>query len=106
MATTYSNPSTSATEQKVSAAPSTFWTEMEAQRFGLIPIILLVIGCLGGIAAGFAVGLGSWQLMTIVLPTMVSLCMILAVAPMKVILRVCALAVVVDLIFVLTYSFI
>lgn len=106
MATTFGNTNVHSTTETKTAAPSTFWEEMEQSRFGLIPIILLVIGILGGIAAGFAVGLGAWQLMTIVFPTMISLCMILAVAPMKVILRVSALAVAVDLIFVLTYSFI
>lgn len=58
-------------------------TESEFNRFGLIAAILTIVGCMGG----FAVGLGAIEstiaLIIIVIPTMLTLSLLLAVAPMK-----------------------
>lgn len=60
-----------------------FAKNTEFNRFGLICAVILVVGCSGGLA----VGLGGVQyvgtLIAAVIPTMITLCLLLAVAPMK-----------------------
>ena len=75
----------------------TFWNNVlghdaEFNRFGIIPILLLVVSCLGGIAVYSGALLSTWQLIATVVPTMATLTFILAVAPMKLILNTGALA--------------
>lgn len=57
METTISqNPShaSSQTEKaKPASAFSAFLDELETNRFGFAPLMLLIVACLGGIAAGF-----------------------------------------------------
>lgn len=75
----------------------------EFNRFGLISVIILVVGCMGG----FAVGLGAveayWSLTLIVVPTMLTLALLLAVAPMKYIFGAAITATVIDLLFISFY---
>ncbi len=65
---------------------SGFWNTMEFNRFGIIPILLLIIGCIGGIAAGFGAFGNMLTLSLIVFPTIICLALILAVAPMRAIM--------------------
>ena len=75
----------------------------DINRYGIISMLLLVVGCGGGIAVGLG-GLNSTvQLMLLVVTTMAALSMILAVAPMKYIVYSSILAVIVDII-ILTYN--
>jgi len=73
---------------------------MEFNRFGIISVILLIVGCLGG----FAVGLGAvehiWSLTLVVVPTMTTLALLLAVSPMKYIMTAGITATVIDLMFI------
>lgn len=73
---------------------------VEFNRFGIISIVLLVVGCLGG----FAVGLGGvkevWSLIMIVIPTMTTLALLLAVSPMKWIIASAITATIIDLAFI------
>lgn len=73
---------------------------IEFHRFGLICAVLLLVGCLGG----FAVGLGGIEsvgaLAAIVVPTMATLSLLLAVAPMKYIMVAGTVSVVVDVLFI------
>lgn len=76
----------------------TFWDRMEFNRFGIMPIILLLIGCIGGIAAGFGAFADLLRISLVAFPTIISLALILAVSPMRVIFYSAALAIACDLI--------
>lgn len=69
-------------------------------RYGIMAILMLVVGCLGGVAVGTG-GLNSTiQLFMLAFSTMFSLSMMLAVAPMKWIIYSGILAIVIDLIII------
>jgi hypothetical protein len=57
--------------------------EMEFNRFGWIAIILLVVGCLGGLTVGMGALKSTFALIMILIPTMLTLSFLLSVAPMK-----------------------
>jgi hypothetical protein len=77
--------------------------EMEANRFGWISIVLLVVGCLGGMTVGLG-ALGSTpSLIIIVIPTMLTLSLLLAVAPMRWIVASALTAIAIDLAFMTYY---
>ncbi|MFM6934171.1 MAG: hypothetical protein ACKOXP_01915 [Flavobacteriales bacterium] len=73
--------------------------EMELNRFGWIAIILLVVGCLGGVTVGMGAIASTFALTMIVIPTMLTLSLLLAVAPMKWITYASIISVSVDLLF-------
>ena len=75
-----------------------FWESMEFNRFGIIPVVLLLIGCIGGIAAGFGAFADLLRISLIAFPTIISLALILAVSPMRVIFYSAAIAIVCDVI--------
>jgi hypothetical protein len=77
---------------------------LEANRHGLICMIILIVGCMGGVATGFRAVENVLLLSIVVIPTMTTLSLLLAVAPMKWILRAAVITVLVD-IFVLLYYF-
>ena len=60
-----------------------FTKAIEFNRFGLISMIILVIGCLGGITVGFGAINYTVTLVMVVIPTMTTLSLLLAVAPMR-----------------------
>jgi hypothetical protein len=60
-----------------------FVKEMEFYRFGWIAIILLVVGCLGGLTVGMGAIENTFSLILILIPTMLTLSFLLSVAPMK-----------------------
>jgi hypothetical protein len=74
-----------------------FWAQAEYNRFGIIPILLLIIGCAGGIAAAFGAQADILKLGLIAFPTIIALAMVLAVAPMRVIGYVSLVALLADL---------
>jgi hypothetical protein len=78
-------------------------TESEFNRFGLIAAILTIVGCMGG----FAVGLGAIEstiaLIIIVIPTMLTLSLLLAVAPMKWIFNAAGACMAIDAMFIVYY---
>jgi len=78
-------------------------TETEFNRFGLITIILLIIGCLGGIAVGLGAIQNTLALIAIVIPTMTTLSFLLAVSPMKWIINAGIVCVLIDVMFILYY---
>lgn len=77
----------------------------EFNRFGLITVIILVVGCLGGIAVGMGAIQNIITLALVVFPTMTTLSLLLAVAPMKWILTAATASVVIDTILITFYSF-
>ena len=74
-----------------------FWENCESNRFGIIPILLVVIACIGGITAAYAIDDNAFRLGLVVFPTIISLALMLAVAPMKWIIWLSTTAVVIDI---------
>jgi len=74
-----------------------FWNSCEANRFGIVPIVLVIIACIGGITAAYAIDNNTFRLGLVVFPTIISLALILGVAPMKWILWLSSIAVVIDI---------
>lgn len=66
-------------------------------RFGVIAISLLIIGCLGGVTMSYGAALHTWSLIIVVIPTMTTLSLLLAVAPMRWILNAFIVTVLVDM---------
>lgn len=73
--------------------------EMEFNRFGWIAIILLVVGCLGGLTVGMGAIQSTFALILILIPTMLTLSFLLSVAPMRWIAIASIVTVGVDLLF-------
>lgn len=73
----------------------------EENRFGMIVFILLIIGCLGGVSMNFGAVAHTWSLVAVVIPTMLTLSLLLAVAPMKWILNAFIVTILVDLLVIL-----
>lgn len=70
-----------------------FKGELEVNRFGLIAVLLLIIGCLGGVTVGLGAIESTVQLTLVVVPTMTALTLLLTVAPMKYIMTASAIAI-------------
>jgi hypothetical protein len=79
---------------------------LDANRHGLICVIILIIGCLGGITVGYRAIESALALSLVVLPTMTTLSLLLAVAPMKWIIRMATVSVAIDLLVLAYYFFI
>lgn len=69
-------------------------------RYGIMSILLLVVGTLGGVAVGTGGLQSTLQLSLLALSTMFSMSMMLAVAPMKWIIWSGLLAIILDLIII------
>lgn len=76
---------------------SRFWENAEFNRFGITPILLAFIACMGGIAAGFGTSEYDFELLLVIFPTGAVLVSMLAVTPMRVILKISLLAFIIDL---------
>ncbi|RFC55807.1 hypothetical protein [Brumimicrobium aurantiacum] len=74
--------------------------DLEVNRLGIISIVLLVIGCLGGMTVGLGAIHHTWQLFLVVLPTMLTLSFLIAVAPLKQILNLAVITIIIDLILI------
>jgi hypothetical protein len=77
--------------------------ESEYNRFGLIALLILLVGCLGGITVGMGAIKDTWELILVVLPTMLTLSLLLAVAPMKWIYRAASISVAIDVLLIIYY---
>ena len=78
-----------------------FWNQLfggnlEHNRYAIITMVLLIVGCLGGLTVGFGAINSITQLIFVVIPTMVTLSLLLAVAPVKQILIMAGLTVFID----------
>lgn len=80
-----------------------FFSVSEFNRFGLIFVILTVVGCIGGVAVALGAGESTFSLSLVVVPTMTTLSLLLAVSPMKWILSVAAISILIDLILIIYY---
>lgn len=95
--TVKTNATLLAAQKHAGTQENKLWATLEANRFGIIANLLLIIGCLGGISASYGADYDTLQLSLIVFPTILSLALILAVAPMKSIVSLSGIAVILDL---------
>lgn len=77
---------------------SNFWQQMEFMRFGIIPMQLVILGCVSGIAAAFGAQADTLKLALVAFPTIIALALTLAVSPMRIIILATISAIVLDLI--------
>jgi hypothetical protein len=77
---------------------SSRWEQAEANRFGIIPILIVIIGCVGGLSAAFGAQGDPLKLSLVAFPTIIALALMLAVAPMRLVLYVSIIAIILDLI--------
>jgi hypothetical protein len=75
--------------------------EREMNRYGIISILLLFVGCLAGIAVGLGAMTSAFQITVLIIPTMAALTMILAVAPMRLLIWTCLIACTIDIIMII-----
>lgn len=77
----------------------------ETNRFGVIAIALLIVGCLGGVAVGLGAINNVLSLILVVVPTMTTLSFLLAIAPMKWIYYAGISSVLIDILLIVYYLF-
>lgn len=83
-----------------------FGANTEFNRYGLISVILLIVGCTGGLAVGLGAIGSIFTLILIVVPTMTTLSLLLAVAPMKWIIKAGIISTAINSLFILYYAFV
>ena len=79
-------------------------SDSEFNRFGLICVILTIVGCLGGIAVGMGALGNTLATSVIIIPTMITLSLLLAVAPMKWIMMAGIVSSTIDILFIIYYT--
>lgn len=84
------------------AVQSKFWQMIEFNRFGFIAMLLTIVGCSGGISVAYGAHNELFQIALVAFPTIITLALILAVAPMRLIVWLSALCLAIDL-FVLIF---
>jgi hypothetical protein len=82
---------------------TTATTEMEFNRFGFISAIILIVGCLGGLTVGMGAIENTFALIAVVIPTMITLSLLLAVSPMRWIMIAATTSIAVDLALMIFY---
>ena len=78
-------------------------SESEFNRFGLICVILTIVGCLGGITIGLGAINSVLATSAVIVPTMATLSLLLAVSPMRWIMAAAIVSVSLDGILILYY---
>lgn len=76
----------------------------EFNRFGLISLILTIVGCLGGIAVGMGALGNTLATSIIIIPTMITLSLLLAVSPMRWIMMAGIVSSTIDILFIIYYT--
>jgi hypothetical protein len=79
--------------------------ELEDNRYGWISVVILIVGCLGGMTVGLGAIGSTFALISIVVPTMLTLSLLLAVAPMRWIALSAITCICIDLVFLAYYLF-
>jgi len=78
-------------------------SDSEFNRFGLIAVILTVVGCMGGIAVGLGAIGNTIALTAVIIPTMATLSLLVAVAPMRYIFTAAAVSLFIDIALIVYY---
>jgi hypothetical protein len=82
---------------KTQTTLSPFWQAAEFNRYGIIAMVLTIIGCMGGFAASYGAGDNEYKLALVAFPTIISLAFVLAVMPMRLIIWASSIAVLLDI---------
>ena len=83
---------------------SDFWKNAEFNRFGIIAMLLVIVTCLGGLAAAVAVNESTWQLAMVASSAMLVEALILAVTPMRTIVIASVISVTISLLVIILNS--
>lgn len=94
----HANVSVSVNTKSSRATVYRFWEELEFHRFSFLPFLLVVMACVGGLAAAVAVGKSEWALLAVAFSTGAIEILIMSVSPMRWIVFTAAVALLVDLI--------
>jgi hypothetical protein len=86
------------THVATAGAESDFWKHAEFNRFGIISVLLIVVACLGGLAAATAIERSTLQLVLVAIPVMIVESLILAVMPMRYIFLASLVSLIISLI--------
>lgn len=81
-------------EKEIALSP--FWEKMEAARFPVISMTLIIVGCMAGIAAGFGADNSPVQIGMLAIPATVAEALILGVAPMRWIIYGAVISIIAD----------
>jgi hypothetical protein len=95
----------SRTSERKLSAWAQFWTNLEHDRLGYGTCIGLLIFCTGAITMAFGGGDFFWRLVATVLSSMALLVSFLVLAPLRVVANIGLLALVVNIIFIVTLFF-
>ncbi len=77
--------------------------DVEFNRFGWISMIILVVGCLGGLTVGLGAIENTAALVVVIIPTMITLSLLLAVSPMKWVMTSAAATISIDILLLSYY---
>lgn len=77
----------------------------EENRFAVVAIALLIVGCMGGVTVGLGAINNVLALTVVVIPTMATLSFLLAIAPMKWIYYAGFTSLIIDVLLILYYLF-
>ncbi len=91
---------------ETSAAPMSKTEQLEYNRFGISVGVLALVGCMGGLAASYAMSLGLIALGVVAFATGIGLAMILALAPMRIVIGAGMVAVGIDCLIILAAQFV
>lgn len=80
---------------------SKFWEKAEFDHLGIIPILLVVVGIMGGLAVGFEAHSNTLKLAIVVFPTVISLSLTVVASSMRLIFLAAAITIVCDLIVII-----
>jgi hypothetical protein len=91
------------TKDLKSATTTGLLAQSEFNRFGIICVLLIIVGCLGGTAVGLGAITSTFALILVVVPTMLTLSLLLAVAPMRAIYTAALTSVSIDIALILYF---
>jgi len=77
---------------------------LDFNRYGLMSVVLLIVGCLGGVTVWAGAIESAFELSLVVIPTMTTLSLLLAVAPMKWILNLTYISIALDVLLLIYYA--
>jgi hypothetical protein len=80
---------------------SGFWEKAEFDHFGIIPILLVVIGIMGGLAVGFEAHSNVVKLAIVVFPTVITLAIIVVADSMRLIFLAALITIICDLVVII-----
>ncbi len=91
------------TEYGAGPAETIFKSNSEFQGFGIYGGILLIVGCTGGLAVGLGGVNALFSLICLVIPTMTTLSLLIALAPMKILVPAALATTIINLLFIAYY---